>query len=91
MNKVKFALMAAAGFIGLASAFANTQRVTFTYVNTASGFVKIASYNPARCLNPSVIPCRYQSSVDLGATTTQHQLTLVAAIPSSEKKIYVLP
>jgi len=89
MKKITFALMAAAGFIGLASAFANTQRVTFTYVNTAAGFVKIATYNPARCLNPSAIPCSYQSSVDLGATATQHQLTQVSAIPSSVKKIYV--
>ena len=91
MKNVKFALMAAASFIGLASAFAGTQRLTFTYTNQAQNgtYVKVADFLPAKCNTSSIVrPCSYQSTVDLGPSASETDLTTVSAIPSANA-VYV--
>lgn len=89
MKGLKFVFMAAAAFVGLASAFAGSNRVTFTYANVANNgtFQKVA-YNPLKCITVVTRPCAYISPVDLGATATTATLLAASATPTAAKAIY---
>lgn len=91
MKNVKFALMAAAAFVGLASAYASNNRTTFTYVNEANNgtYVLIGTYDAAKCKTDATRPCSFVTTISQGSSTTQHALTLAGAVPSSLQKVYV--
>lgn len=90
MKSVKFGLMAIGGFIGIAAAIAGSHRVTFTYTNQTNNgtFIKVASYNPLKCVTIVTLPCEYTSPVDLGPTASTATLISAGAIPSPSKSIY---
>lgn len=61
--------MAASAFLGLASAYAKTQRVVFTYVQrSASSYYKLVGlYDPAKCVGAAVFTCSFTTGISLGA------------------------
>jgi hypothetical protein len=90
MKWFKVALLLCSAFLGFFQAFSEAKRVTYVYVNKCNPYVKITGpFDPARCVNPSVNPCYYTITVDLGPTTTKGTLDAAGGTPSSVKKCYI--
>lgn len=69
MKSVKFVLMAAAAFVGLASAYATTKRVVFTYVQRSAGnyYKKVNLYDPSKCSPAAALTCSFTVGLSLGS------------------------
>ncbi|MFY0255636.1 hypothetical protein ACDQ55_16960 [Chitinophaga sp. 30R24] len=91
MKALKFAVMAAAAFVGLTSAYAGSLRAVFTYVNIGSSiYTRLTNpYNAANCVTPDPNPCAYTTTANLPTRVTKHQLTTAFASPKGGNRIYI--
>ncbi|MGN7706823.1 hypothetical protein [Chryseobacterium sp. 22543] len=82
--------MAAAAFVGLASAYASNSRVTFSYGQQADGSYKLLTqpFDPAKCFTEVVNPCGYIATSNLGSPIAKSVLTAAHATPSALHRIY---
>ncbi|MFY0255407.1 hypothetical protein ACDQ55_15790 [Chitinophaga sp. 30R24] len=91
MKALKFAVMAAAAFVGLASAYAGSLRAAVTYVNKGNSlYTRLTTpYNAIKCSIADANSCAYTTTASLPTTVTKHQLTAVIAVPKGDARIYV--
>ncbi|MGN7706824.1 hypothetical protein [Chryseobacterium sp. 22543] len=91
MKNLKFALLAAATFIGLASSYASKNRATFSYGQQADGSYKLLTqpYDPAKCIFAAVNSCGYIVTSNLGSPIAKSVLTAAHATPTLNDGIYI--
>lgn len=95
MKQIKFLFMAAAAFVGFASAYATTKRTVFTYVQIANNqYYKLVftTYDASKCKKAATLTCAFTVGVDLGAgPVTKNTLTANGAnIKNASHRLYVV-